>query len=197
MPETTIPLEGGEGTVSADVIKFVIGQTYAVTWDGVEYAYIAEDFSVMIPGAIVIGGFDMEDPGVIATAPGIGTFVSMNEGGKTETTIAVMGESVKVKKIDPRCLPDGVGDSPVVAITLKGIDENAGAPIMSHTAEEIYKAMMGGKIVFMFLEGQLFTVNGEAWDDDEGNLNKVGLVSIMNPTLVVYVDSNGLLIPPE
>lgn len=189
--------------VTEGVKELSAGEMYIVNWNGTKYPCVGRDMSAMMAGAVALGNVDAlmgtgdsGEPFVIAGSlqEGIYGIAITPLDGTTELTLSIKGESVKVNKIDPRCLPDDIG--PVVSVTMKGVDETAGAPVMSHTAEAIYNAMVGGKIVFMFIEGQLFTVNGESsYVDDK--LDRIGLVSLMNPALVVYVDSSGLLILPE
>ena len=106
LAETTIPLEGVEG-ILPDVLPLVVGQTYVVTWDGEEYTYVAQDFSVLIPGAVGLGS-DQTGKGIIVAAPGIGTVVSVNGDEKAETTISIYQGDIIHHPISGELLPEGV-----------------------------------------------------------------------------------------
>ena len=91
--------------------QFVVGETYSVTWDGVEFRCIAMDASASMAGAVCIGdasGFELSgnnEPFLITTT-GTGLEVScLTDSEQTEHNMAISHVTTVIKKLDPRFLP--------------------------------------------------------------------------------------------
>lgn len=203
LPETTVELDA-DGYGATGLFTIAAGEKCVVNWNGTEYECVAQDLSGMYGGGSVLIGNGSEigmegngEPFYIGVAPAVGgtTIVAIDGTVSTNITLSIKGESAKVQKLDKRCLPDGVGDSPVVVVSIKSFDEAAGVVIMSHTAKEIYNALLSAKIVFLGFE-LYFAFNGEVFYTDDV-LNKIGFAALLDPATVVYVDKNGMLIFPE
>lgn len=91
-----------------EIIEFVVGQSYEVKWDDVNYTCVAWDFNGI--GAIgnqnMIGGsIDIGEPFIISIskAEGMGIAISSTTGTHT-----VEVTSAKIVKIDKKYLPDDI-----------------------------------------------------------------------------------------
>jgi hypothetical protein len=94
-------------------------------------------------------------------------------------------------------LPDGVGDTPIVVVSVKSLDESTGEIFMSHTSHEIRNSAVSGKLVFMSVE-TVFVLTGNAWgDENPGEHFEIEFASILDPAIVVKVDNNGKLVMGE
>lgn len=87
----------------------------------------------------------------------------------------------KVKKLDKKFLPD----LPIVVVSPKSFDDGI---VMSHTSGEVMTAIIGGKLVFMQVEGTMLVVAGAS---DDGSA--IIFASILNPSFTATLDSGGVL----
>ena len=100
--------------LSYDAQLIEVGKTYIINWNGVEYTCVGQDASSIVPGMVFAGngalaGFSGNDePFIIGCVEGI-TFAEAIDGSTEEITVSIKGESVNIRKLDPRCLPDDVG----------------------------------------------------------------------------------------
>lgn len=111
-PDLQVILQTPEATYS-----LVIGETYKVFWDNVEYICVAQDGSLVFPGAVALGNASAfglsgnNEPFIIATPVNSFTcYVALTDtepGGSH--TVSVVQEHTVVDKIDPKYLPDNIG----------------------------------------------------------------------------------------
>lgn len=107
------------------------------------------------------------------------------------TRVEVNGEYINLTDVAKAAMcgggSGGGGDSPIMVVSLKGVTETD-EPLMSHTAAEIGNALESGKIVFMNLELAFVATGG--WLEVNGERN-AEFAAILDPTVIVYVDTNG------
>lgn len=191
-----------EGTFDITVpFSLVIGETYIVNWNGVEYTGTAVDGSFIDAAGfpvLVNDGADLTsgEGGVFAivawgTTAENGVYGSVTVlDGTTELTISIKGEGTTIHPLDAKFLPDGIGG--ILVVSVKSMDESTMEIIVSHTAEEILNAMESGKVVFLTLLGLLFTPTGESGDGAGGGVGHVDFASVLDSTMTGSVDNNGM-----
>ena len=121
LPPTKLEEENGAFIVPADAgIVLVDGGNYVVNWNGTEYTCTAQYFAMDGESGIVIGniglamgGEDTGEPFVILYSEMLAAMgASLNVislAGDTEVTLGLIGSPpVKIHKLDPKLLPDGV-----------------------------------------------------------------------------------------
>lgn len=114
LPETSVQFTDGEAMIETP-ISLVIGETYTVNWNGVDYECVAQDASVIEEGVVCIGNgapiglSGNNEPFIIASIANAGVTAIMAVDGASEATFSVKYKKVTIHKIDPRCLPDNVG----------------------------------------------------------------------------------------
>lgn len=199
LPETTTPLSSEDFTpIVIPSCPVSVGDTVTVKWNGTEYSCTGIDGSAFdMPGAAIFGA-DTSTPFIIALGEDEGLCAALISAtdGSTKVTLSIYYNGEVVHKLDPKFLPDGVGDSPIVVVSIKSFDVGTSAIVMSHTAAEIVNAMASGKIVFMSAETVLIPTGTFEYGDN-GEVVSVEFAAILDITMVVRVDANGLLIIPE
>lgn len=120
LPETEATLhDSTEGVWRIEaVLPLKIGETYIINYNGTEYTCIAQDASAFSGGTgsvalgnlSNVGGFGNGEPFIFFTRPSSGVSDILNYNSSTPVTIAIYGKSVKVQKMDARCLPDNATD---------------------------------------------------------------------------------------
>lgn len=166
LPETQVlddEEDTDEGLLSIPVpFSLTAGETYSVNWNGTEYTCVAIDSAALgEPGFVLLGDVytlsggqvgekPTGEPFVMMVVPGIGNMVvSLDEmaEGDPLPTVAIYHDDTKIRKLDPRCLPDDVGGGVFVVA----------ASLATDTAEvgsaEIGAAMMQGKTVLLNIDG--------------------------------------------
>jgi hypothetical protein len=121
LPPTKLDGEDGEFYVPADAgIVLADGGNYVVNWNGTEYTCTAQYFAMDGESGIVIGniglatgGEDTGEPFVIMygeTLAAMGaSLYAVSLAGDTEVTLGLVGSPpVKIHKLEPKLLPDGV-----------------------------------------------------------------------------------------
>lgn len=114
LPETTLTYSEDMGFY-VGAVALVVGETYIVNWNGVDYPCVAQDLSAMLPGAVGLGN--------LADMGGAGNgepFFGMVMGGElsfealdgiAELTVAIYLNAETIYKIDPKYLPMYEGES--------------------------------------------------------------------------------------
>ena len=132
IPETNYDLYdqgGGFGTIISESLPLVIGDTYEVVWNGVNY----ECKAVEAPDMIVLGNVsimgdpnDSGEPFIIATQPDQGMSIIATMDGSTSAVVSVSGK--RVNKIDPKYLPEGhqFGSTPEKHFEWSGVYTDTG-----------------------------------------------------------------------
>lgn len=202
-PETVLDMTAGE-TVLPDNIGLEAGKEYTVLWNGISYTCTAvaaeEEGMPMVVMGNLTGDpstgepfYMLEVPADMVEAVGFAVMVACWSSSMIPMAIYTDGEVVH--KLDPKFLPDGVGESPIMVVSFKNHNLETGEIFMSHTASEIGQAIMDGKIVFMGMEGGTFTTNGMFSQDDEtGDFASIGFTCITMPEMVCFVDAQGRLV---
>lgn len=91
------------------------GNTYTIKWNGVEYECVAQDISIMAPGAVLFGnGTAMDIPGAVdngepfvivaADTEGMKACIAMPLDGTTELTLAICCNGEVIHKLDNKYL---------------------------------------------------------------------------------------------
>lgn len=109
----TIPMSGGEGTEPL-ACEIVAGNTYDLTWNGVEYkGLVAKEISAEGMSIVFIGnagpmgmGEDTGEPFVVAYIVGMGTMVMEYSGELTECTVTLKELVTETKQFDIKYLPE-------------------------------------------------------------------------------------------
>lgn len=98
----------GEGM---DAFTLVLGETYIVSWDKIEYLVEAQNASTVQEGAIglgncaSLGGSGKDEPFVVGWSPGGVVFLDVSGSGELKHTASIRRETVAVKKLDAKFLP--------------------------------------------------------------------------------------------
>ena len=161
LPETKATLhDATEGVWRIEAVPSLkIGETYIINYNGTEYTCIAQDSSsfsggtgsVALGNLSNVGGFGNGEPFIFFTRPSSGVSDILNYRPSTPVTIAIYGKSVKVHKMDARCLPDNIGGG-VLTVT---IDISAGTA--NKTGVEICAAVKAGKSVLIDADNTIGT----------------------------------------
>lgn len=138
---------------TSNVLPIAVGDTVNVTWDGTAYECVAievESGAIFVGNSATMGGANTGEPFAIAIVPGNGTMMLGDDGNHT-----VKIEVSKVKTIDPKYIPAGVGGGVVIvqdsaAASGIAVVESA-TPTATMNAAEIAEAVFAGKTVY-FLE---------------------------------------------
>lgn len=111
LPETTYALDGDVFVLGTFILA--VGDTYKVTWDGMEYECVAVDFSAMQAGMVALGNlgsFGLEDTGepfVIMSGDAFGgTMGRAEDDTATSATVKITG-NVDVQ-IPEKYIPNSV-----------------------------------------------------------------------------------------
>jgi hypothetical protein len=158
---------GVEQRTIPQLIPFSVGDTVKVTWNGVEYECIAFDSVAMGgPGSAAVGnpflltGVNTGEPFGIGTSPESGVTVVFSYTKITEASIKI--EGTKVKTIDPKFIPAGVGGGVVIvqdsAMASGAMPASMAGPTATMNAAQIAEAVFAGKAVYVIdpIEGALF-----------------------------------------
>lgn len=155
-PESQIAYGEDMGYVlSYDAQLIEVGKTYIINWNGVEYTCVGQDASSIGPGMVFAGngalaGFSGNDePFVIGCVEGI-TFAEAIDGSTEEITVSIKGEEVKIQKLDPRCLPNGVGGAELHTVYFT-VDADKNVTTESDYAEAFAKASDPNCVVRAFI----------------------------------------------
>ena len=150
---------GVEQKTIPQLIPFSVGDIVKVTWNGVEYECIAFDSVAMGgPGSVAVGnpylltGVDTGEPFAIGTAPNNGATAVFSYTRITEASIKI--EAPKVKTIDPKFIPAGVGGGVVIvqdSAMASGVMPAEAFQTATMNAAQIAEAVFAGKTVY-FLE---------------------------------------------
>ena len=197
VPETTVQIAEGSQAVLMAYASPSIGDTIAVNWNGTEYSCVCVDAVPFgMPNGVgfgniglLIGGADTGEPfaGFIVTDNGLLVAVFMALDGSTEVTISIMGMGEVVHKTDLKFLPE----LPVL-VTFKSVDPNTFTSIMSHTAAELKREAENGKVIFLSYFGEIFIPNNIFIENDNGECDKAGFVSLLNSSNTASIDENGV-----
>jgi len=116
LPETTATFdENGQAFLSGS-IGLVVGETYKVIWNGVEYECVGQDASaaygmpcVGIGNGSMLGLSSKDEPFLIGDIPSQWTLGLMTLDGSASAVFSIHHKcSTEIRKLDSRCLPDGV-----------------------------------------------------------------------------------------
>ena len=104
LEETTLT---STSTQLNEVIGLIVGNTYTVNWNGVEYTPTANDASAMVgvDGAVLLG-MSAKYPFTILAKPGIGTSISV-DSGTAPVTVSITGVGYVTLPIPGKYLPKG------------------------------------------------------------------------------------------
>ena len=141
------------------LLPLSVGDSYKVTWNGVEYDCIAFDSSELgDAGSVAIGNFppmtgvDTGEPFLFATVPVAGITVVIIPEETTEASVKI--EGTVVKTIEPKFIPAGVGGGVVIvrdsamASGIAVVDQDV--PTATMNAAQIAEAVFSGKTVYFF-----------------------------------------------
>lgn len=129
LPETEYALEDKYGTMGTEfegIIPIVSGETYQVTWNGVEYDCVCAelsgitfvgDVSVMTDGAFPSTG----EPFIIGTMSTQNKSMIVALDGSTNATVSIRQEQETIHKMDKKYLPEVGG---VKYVTVEKTDDN-------------------------------------------------------------------------
>lgn len=195
LPETeAILVDEGTFAVMENVPDLVIGDTYVVKYNGVEYECVGQDASAMTPEAVLLGDGSLfggstngEPFAVIEAEEGSMRMLMIAPiDNASSVTISIKGNGEVVHKIDEKYLPN----LPVI-VSMKSINLETGEIIMTHTASEIKKLSYDGKLIFMVCDGIPFISTGSFGMDGDGNVISVDFTQVIDPTKTATVDNNG------
>lgn len=106
-----VPSEGFNFGEGMDAFALVLGETYTVLWDGLEYTCLAQDASVIQAGAIGLGNCEAfgstgnNEPFVIGwIAEGV-TFLVMDGSDALKHTVGITRGTTTIKTLDAKFLP--------------------------------------------------------------------------------------------
>ena len=191
LAETTLA-----GTDITTPFELKVGETYTVRFNGVEYTCVCAEQDagggVNLPAVTAEPFLLFNVPADMVAEVGMYGLLTPLVELTAAPTLAIYHNAETVHRLDPKFLPDGVGESPIMVVSLKGFDESTGMPVVSHTAGEIVNALMNGKIVFMLVEG-VFVATGN-WTEGGGEIETAEFAYLFDPTMVVGVDANGTLV---
>lgn len=124
----------GEAWQITKAPSLTAGETYTIIYNGVTYDCVChpgEDtglnfgFETFALGNFsVVGGENTGEPFAMLVFPSVPKIACLDMSGATSVKIGIMGEGETIHKIDPRCLPDGIGVDEVRVVAL--IDERLG-----------------------------------------------------------------------
>ena len=117
LPETTVNGESGwasgTGMVSIQYpVSFILGETYTVNWNGVEYQCVAYELAGLpaIGNGSMMGGSDTGEPFLIGADDTECMVFVLDDS--TSVTISIMGEIEEIHKLDEKFIPDSVLNKP-------------------------------------------------------------------------------------
>lgn len=151
IPQTTVAFTDQDGIMTAlwpENFDLVDGQTYTISWDGVDYICTGILFSGVAP---VLGNLGLVGVGEDTGEP----FIFMNQGqwmvgsteSATEHVIGIKGHSAQIVPLDEKYLPEA-------AFRVRNLDTTKS--YSTEEIEEIYKSARSGSIVY-YLNGSIVT----------------------------------------
>lgn len=104
--------------------SLIVGDIYKIIWDGVEYECVVHDVSSLMDGYVAMGngtswGFaGNNEPFIIAQSPSQSLmYCSLTDTSVTPHTVQVSKETIVIKTIDPKYLPNNIGGGGLPEIT--------------------------------------------------------------------------------
>lgn len=152
LPATTVQFTDMQAMI-AKSIPMMVGETYIVNWNGVEYQCVAQDAAVIAAGAVAVGDGTLlnmsgnGEPFIIGSIAGQGTMIYAWDGS-SEATFSIKGKSLSLNKLDPRCMPDGAVGVTLFDVNVEKTNLSPAVYAADKSFAEIIAAVSGGsKIV--------------------------------------------------
>lgn len=153
--------------------SLIVGDTYKIIWDGVEYECVVHDVSSLMDGYVAMGngtswGFaGNNEPFIIAQSPSQTLmYCSLTDDSVTPHTVQVFKKTTVIKTIDPKYLPTDIGggsggsvENPLPEIDESGSD-NGKVLTVNGTEVEWQTPMTELPEVTDTDNGKVLTVNG-------------------------------------